>query len=409
MPTPIPEGAFREVCELWSQGRITQAEAAARLGVSTRTFRRHLTRFGTEGARRREADVRHRRHDRWPPPEEWTRLETLYSEHYRGWNVRHFYEKYRDEHGGCRSYTWVKKVLQTAGLVERRSRKGTSERSRRKPPPESIGRRPREGILIHQIAARHEWSPGLTCDLVLAMDDATNRVHSGFLVAELGIWSVFKGIRETLEQGIFRSLCLRVALPVSLAASESTFGGRTRDQLERAASEAGIELLRPGRRLCSRSMRMIQTLRGRLPRELAAEGIGEIDRANGFLAGFWSRFNEALGKAPGSPTAFASLAPDIKGEFVDILCLKHAVRIRDGNRLFCKGREIELPLPQRQQLSTGREYRIHEYEGGTSKLFSRETGGLIRPKWEESRVTSHGPLKPGESTSRNRVSRERTI
>ena len=44
---------------------------------------------------------------------------------YGGWNVRHFHEEvYVREHGGSRSYTWVKNRLQEAGLVKKGRRKG---------------------------------------------------------------------------------------------------------------------------------------------------------------------------------------------------------------------------------------------------------------------------------------------
>jgi hypothetical protein len=41
----------------------------------------------------------------------------LYRETYSDFNVRHFHEKLREEHGIHYSYTWVKKALQTSGLI----------------------------------------------------------------------------------------------------------------------------------------------------------------------------------------------------------------------------------------------------------------------------------------------------
>ena len=45
------------------------------------------------------------------------RTEALCRERYDGWTVKHFYSFYQREHGGSRSYSWVKSTLQRAGLV----------------------------------------------------------------------------------------------------------------------------------------------------------------------------------------------------------------------------------------------------------------------------------------------------
>ena len=54
----------------------------------------------------------------------------LYREIYRGWNVKHFYEHLRRDHGFRWGYTWVKTQLHTAGLVERAKRRGAHRRKR---------------------------------------------------------------------------------------------------------------------------------------------------------------------------------------------------------------------------------------------------------------------------------------
>ncbi|MDE0130919.1 MAG: hypothetical protein OXM62_04195 [bacterium] len=196
MPTPKQEAEFLAVHEEWSQGRLTQVAAAAQLGMAGRTFRRHAARLRSQGSLGWSPSRR-------APDEERATVETLYSEQYAGWNVGHFYERYQSEHGGTRSYSWVKSVLQAAGLVERRPRKAASERPRGAAEPEPIVRCPRDGMLLHQIASRREWVPGHTWDLILIVDDATDRVHSGFFVEERRIWSIFAGIREMLERGFF--------------------------------------------------------------------------------------------------------------------------------------------------------------------------------------------------------------
>jgi len=44
----------------------------------------------------------------------------LYRDQYFDFNVKHFHQKLRFEHGIQLSYTWVKQTLQAAGLVKKR-------------------------------------------------------------------------------------------------------------------------------------------------------------------------------------------------------------------------------------------------------------------------------------------------
>jgi hypothetical protein len=52
----------------------------------------------------------------------------VYRETYFDFNVRHVHEKLREQHGIGLSYTWVKLVLQGAGLVHQSGRRGVLQR-----------------------------------------------------------------------------------------------------------------------------------------------------------------------------------------------------------------------------------------------------------------------------------------
>ncbi len=58
------------------------------------------------------------------PVDEALRMVTLYETRYTGWTVKHFHKRWRQDHGGTRSYTWTKKTLQAAGQVTRAPRRG---------------------------------------------------------------------------------------------------------------------------------------------------------------------------------------------------------------------------------------------------------------------------------------------
>ena len=58
----------------------------------------------------------------------------LYREQYFDLNVRHFHEKLRQAHQIELSYSWVKEILQGAGLVKRGGKRGAHRKRRARRP-----------------------------------------------------------------------------------------------------------------------------------------------------------------------------------------------------------------------------------------------------------------------------------
>ena len=357
---------FEEVYELWRRKRITQAWAARVLGVRTRTFRRWAARYATGGmaalADKRMAGPSHRR----APPEEMEALEALYRDGHADWNVRHFYEEvYAGEHGGARSYTWVKNRLQETGLVRKGRRKGP-HRERRE-------RKPAEGMMLHQDASTHEWAAGQWWDLVATMDDATNAVYSLFFVAEEGTWSGLRGVGEVVKtKGLFDSLYTDRG---SHYWHTPEAGGKVdKDnptQFGRAMKELGIEMIAaysPQAR--GRSERLFGTLQGRLPQELARAGITELDEANEFLKDFRPRFNAAFAvEAAEAKSAFSRLLPRMKAALPDILCLKETRTVGNDKCVSYKGKTLQIPPQPHRCHYVRAKVKVHEYEDGGMAVF----------------------------------------
>jgi hypothetical protein len=91
----------------------------------------------------------------------------LYREKCFDLNVRHFHEKLREQHPIDLSYTWVKTVLQGAGLVARQ--RGV-HRERRP-------RRPLPGMLLHIDGSHHQWSQDERWyDRIVILEDATREI-----------------------------------------------------------------------------------------------------------------------------------------------------------------------------------------------------------------------------------------
>ena len=86
---------FEEVYFGWSESRFTQEDAARVLGICDRTFRRYVNRYdemgldGLSDKRLTEASFRR------APVDEVIAVADRYKSCYRGWNVKHFYSKYR--------------------------------------------------------------------------------------------------------------------------------------------------------------------------------------------------------------------------------------------------------------------------------------------------------------------------
>ncbi len=165
---------FEEVYELRSEKRLSVERAAEILGVNERTFRRWVTRYEEKGAEglldERLGKIAHNA----AAVDEVMALCSLYEERYQGFRIAHFWDKYRAEHQGTRSYDWVKKRLQTAGLAERAKKRGAHRRKR--------PRRPMKGMMLHQDGSQHQWIEGVHWDLIVTMDDADNEIYSAFFV-----------------------------------------------------------------------------------------------------------------------------------------------------------------------------------------------------------------------------------
>ncbi|MHB8542682.1 MAG: ISNCY family transposase [Leptospirales bacterium] len=353
---------FEETWNEWKKGRLTQEEAGRILGMSERTFRRYLRRVEEEGVQgildKRLTQASTRR----APVDEVLEVVEKYRSRHDGWNVKHFHCWYRKE-GGRRSYTWVKKTLQENGAVKKAPGKG-KHRKRRE-------RSPWEGMMIHQDASRHPWVPGQLWDLVVTMDDATNRHDSMFFMPEEGTASSFRGMRELIE---------KKGLPSSLYTDRGSHywitpeaGGKVDKknltQFGRAMKQLGIEMIAaysPEAR--GRSERAFRTHQERLPKELALEGITTMEAANRYLSEVYlPAFNaEFSHPAPEEGSAFVPWT----GESLDEILCEHFERVvGNDNCVSFEGRTLQIPSDRYRLHYVRATVRIHRHPDGSLSLF----------------------------------------
>jgi transposase len=369
---------FEDVYEKWSVKRLTQEEGAQLLGVCDRTFRRYIDRYeeaGMEGLMdKRMNEVSHRQ----APVDEVFRLEALYKERYDSWNVQHFYGRYQGEHGGERSYTWVKNRLQLAGLVTKGKRKD-SHRKRRE-------RAPLAGMMIHQDGSTHEWVLGKKWDLIVTMDDATNEIYSAFFVDEEGTLSSFRGVGEVLKKrGLFSSFYSdRGSHYWHTPEAGGKVDKTNPTQFGRALGQLGIQMIAaysPQAR--GRSERIFKTWQDRLPKELALADIDDMAAANRFLdEQFTPAYNtEFQVTAAESGSAFVPL---LDTRIEDILCVQEERTVGRDNCVKYQRKILQIPADQHRCHYVKARVRVHEYPNGHTAIF-------------------HGPRKLAEYDSRGQL------
>lgn len=342
---------FEDALGLWSQGRITQEDAARMLGVSDRTFRRWVREHECDGMESMIDRRLGRKAHNAAPVDEVMALITDYRTKHDGWNVRHYHDHYRDR-GGSRSYNWVRERLQDADLVPKRDL-GGKHRVRREPAP-------MPGMVLHQDASTHEWVPGKVWDLVVTMDDATNELYSAFFCEQEGTESSLRGVREAIDaKGLFCELRTDRGSHYWRTAKA---GGKVDEahptQFKRAMDRLGIHLepaYSPEAR--GRSERMFLTLQGRLPQELAAAGITDMERANQWMRSHYlKRHNKWLTRKPRieGETAFVLL---VDPTMLDgTLCESHERMVQNDNCVSFNG--LALQIPAQPHRPTYRKMRV---------------------------------------------------
>ena len=354
---------FEELYERRQQRILTMAEAGEMLGVTERTFRRWSDRYHAEGA----AGLQDRRIGRLSaravPVDEALRMVTLYATRYTGWTVKHFHERWQQEHGGTRSYSWTKKTLQAAGHVVRAPRRGAHRKKR--------PRKPLPGMMLHQDGSTHEWVPGSQWDLIVTLDDATTEIYSAFFVEEEGTLSSFRGLREVIgTKGLFSSL---YADRGSHYWYTEEAGGKVDKirltQVHRALQQLGITLI-PGYspEARGRSERAFRTLQDRLPKELALAGMTEIAAANRYLIEqFIPHYNERfMVRATEPGTAFI---PWVGTSLADILCVHEERVVAKDNTVRYQGLSLQIPQDPHRFHYVKVTVRVHEYPDGTLAVF----------------------------------------
>ena len=343
--------------------KITWTQAGEILGLCDRQMRRWKERyieFGYDGL------FDHRLGKPSPkrvPVATVEEILRLYQEQYVDFNVRHFHEKLREQHGIQLSYTWVKRALQMAGLVKKHRIRGVHRRRR--------ARRPLPGMLVHLDGSSHAWfQDHRRFDLLVILDDATSEIYYAQLVEEESTATVMTALREVIERkGAFCALYSDRASHFFHTPKAGQPVDRTRPtQVERALRELGIQMIpaySPQAR--GRGERNFGTWQGRLPQELRLYGIHSLAAANEFLRdSYIEEFNERFAVAA---TERGHAFLPVRGKNLDLIfSLQHERTVNQDNTVHLGSRILQIEKTRWRATLAGCRVTTYEHLDGSCSI-----------------------------------------
>jgi transposase len=343
-------------------GELSWPQVADVLGRSPRSIRRLRWRFEHIGYEGLYDGRRVKPSPKRAPVAEVERILRVYRDRYRGFNGRHFYQLARREHGITLSYTFVKRLLQHAGLLPKRRPRGRHRR-RREP-------RPCFGELLHLDGSRHAWlalAPATHPTLLAVVDDATKRLLYAQLVAGgesvVAIMTALRAVLETygLPMALYTD---RASWACRTPTSGSSPDRRHLTQLGRALQRLGIEhILGYSPQARGRSERVNRTLQDRLVNELRVAGIRTLPAANRYLRDrFLPAFNAEFGRPSADPTAaFVPLGPV---DLAEILCHEELRTVGRDNTVRLDGVLLQLAKQPGRRTCAGLQVLVRRHLTG---------------------------------------------
>lgn len=348
-------------------GEKTWLQVADILGRSPRSIRRLRWRFEHVGYEGLYDGRRVKPSPKRAPVAEVERILRLYRERYPGFNGRHFYQLARREHGVTLSYTFVKRLLQQAGLLPKRRARGRHRR-RREP-------RPCFGELLHLDGSRHVWLalvPDRRPTLLAVVDDATKRLLYAHLVAGgETVSAIMVALRTVLETyGLPMALYTdRAGWACRTPTSGSAPDPRQPTQVGRALQRLGIEhILGYSPQARGRSERVNRTLQDRLVNELRVAGIRTLPAANRYLRDrFVPAFNAEFARPPADPTS--AFVPLGAADLTAILSHEETRTVARDNTVRLDGVVLQLAKQPGRRTCAGLHVLVRRHLDGTHAVW----------------------------------------
>jgi transposase len=347
-------------------GEMHWFRAAEILDMSPRTLRRWRERYETHGYVGLVDKRLHRPSSRRIAAPEVERLLRLYRARYRGFNVRHFHQVARREHGVTVSYSFLKQTLQAAGLVKKHRARG---RHRRRREPRACF-----GELLHLDGSPHAWlarRPAERAVLIAVLDDATKRVLYGQLWPRETTMAVLTALRDVIAMhGLPMALYTdRAHWAFHTPQAKGPVDRRQLTQVGRALDRLGIEHIpaySPQAR--GRSERLNRTFQDRLVNELRVAKVTTLTAANAYLREqFVPDYNATFSCAPADPAS--AFVPVGRIDLDQILCLQEERVVGRDNTVLFDGRAFQLERQAGRRSCVGLRVTIRRHLNGEYSIW----------------------------------------
>ena len=340
-------------------GSLKWWEAAEIIGISDRSLRRWRERyeeFGYDGLFDRR---KKRPSPKRVPVKTVEQVLQLYREQYFDFNVRHFHEKLVEDHGIKLSYTWVKKALQEAGLVQSRSggapTAGAGRGGRSRACCCTSTRASTRGFRTALLRPDHD--PGRCDERGLLRATGGGRGHSHGHGCGAGRGGKTRLVRDAVQ---------RPGNPLLSHAAGRRQGGREQRDAARAGAQgtgdpddAGV--FATGPRTQERNYR---TWQGRLPQELRVRGISDVADANRFLREeYLAEFNRRFTvPAAAKGTAFVRLR---RRDLDWVFSIQYQRRVNNDNTVTLFNRVLQIPKTKWRNTLAGSTVTVYEQLDGS--------------------------------------------
>jgi transposase len=395
------------VVEKILDGRMTNGEGAAALGLTVRQVIRLKQKYLAEGGAQALA---HRNRGRKPKhaltDEVKERAVALYTAKYHGSNNCHFAELLEEHESLQLSPSSVRRILLSKGIKQAKQRRRSKAHQPRQ-------RKPQAGMLWQIDATPYAWledrAPAFT--LHAAIDDATGTVvgavfrptecREGYsLVMQQGIrkYGVPLGLYSD-RHTIFRS-------PNEKLTVEQELAGETKplSHFGKAMAELHIEHIKAiTPQAKGRVERLWVTFQDRLVIELRLLGVKTLEEANAALPGLLQKHNRKFAVKPKmTESAYIELDPSL--DLDHVFTIREYRQLGPGNTLSYNGTIYTLAKPSHFRFDAKMTVEVRETLTGQVLLWHqgqplalKETEKPERKTKETKKASSAQPRKPAAS------------
>jgi transposase len=347
-------------------GQISWIVAAHVLRMTPRNLRRLKRRYERDGYDGLLDGRRGRPSPKRAPVEEVKRILRLYRETYAGFNMRHFHETMVEKHQVKLSYTFVRKLLEEAGLVQKKRKRGVHRKRRE--------RRASFGEMIHIDGSEHAWLallPDEKQTLIAVADDATGKILYAQLWGSESTYSIMAALEEVIRrEGIPMALYSdRAGWAFETPKAGEKVDPTTLTHVGRALARLGVEHIpaySPQAR--GRSERLNGILQDRLINELRVAGIKTLEKANQYLRKrFIPHYNRRFAKPPAcAQSAFVS-AHNV--DLNQIFCVYVQRRVAQDNTVLINHLRLQIEKQPGRPTCAGLHVQVRRHLNGHRSLW----------------------------------------